>query len=160
MAGVYVATRRKAFRGDTGGNDVTPHETQLRLRGCGKSLGGDSISPRQSLAQPSLAPTKDVNMFEVTEDWITRNATKKGGYKASQLKLIGVSWPPISGWKRRASGRLITLDAKEIFESYSGGASVTVSLVSVEACDCTTPPWEDCEHTEALAEQAVREMLA
>jgi len=25
-----------------------------------KRLGGDTLSPRQSLAQPSLAPTKDV----------------------------------------------------------------------------------------------------
>jgi hypothetical protein len=135
-------------------------ETQLRLRGCGKRLGGDSISPRQSLAQPSLAPTKDVDMFRVTEDWITRNATRRGGYKAAQLKAIGVSWPPAGGWKRRASGKLITLDAKEVFESYAGGNPVTGPSVFVPLCNCTTPPWEECEHTDALAERAMREMMA
>jgi len=40
-------------------------------------------------------------MFIVTEDWITRNTTKRGGYKAAQLKAIGVSWPPAGGWKQR-----------------------------------------------------------
>ena len=27
-------------------------------------------------------------------------------------------------------------------------------------CDCDVLPWEDCEHTEALAQQAMHEMLA
>ena len=135
-------------------------KTQLRLRGCGKRLGGDSISPRQSLAQPSLAPTKHVKMFTITEDWIARNPTKRGGYKASQLRLIGVSWPPVHGWKRRASGKLITLEAKAAFEAYGEGAeSVTVSSAVVLACNCTTPPWEDCEHTDALAQRAITDML-
>lgn len=137
-------------------------KTQLRLRGCGKSLGGDSISPRQSLAQPSLAPTKDVDMFEITEDWIARNPTKAGGYKASQLRLIGVSWPPKHGWKKRASGRLITPEAKAEFESYGNGSDsvITGPAVFVPLCNCTTPPWEDCEHTDALAQIAMAEMLA
>lgn len=66
MAGTDVAKRRKAFRGDTGWNDVTPHGNSDRLRGCGKCLGGDSLSPRQSLAQPSLDLTKGVNESKTT----------------------------------------------------------------------------------------------
>jgi hypothetical protein len=27
-------------------------------------------------------------------------------------------------------------------------------------CNCTTPPWEDCEHTEELASRSMSEMLA
>jgi hypothetical protein len=30
----------------------------------------------------------------------------------------------------------------------------------VPLCNCTTPPWEDCEHTDALAQSAMVEMLA
>jgi len=29
----------------------------------------------------------------------------------------------------------------------------------VPLCNCTTPPWEDCEHTYALTESAMHEML-
>ena len=161
MAGTDVAKRRKAFRGDTGWNDVTPHGNSDRLRGCGKCLGGDSLSPRQSLAQPSLDPTKGVAMFRVTEDWITRHPTKNGGYKAAQLRIIGVKWPPKHGWKKRAAGSLITMQQKEMFESFSGPlVPVTVSVVQEETCNCDVPPWEDCEHTEYAAHQAMLEMLS
>lgn len=158
MAGVDVAKRRKAFRGGTSWNDATPHGTQLRLRECGKRLGGDKLSPRQNYVQPSLAPTKNVNMFTVTDDWITDHPTKKGGYKAAQLRLIGVSWPPKQGWKRRASGKLITLEDKEKFESY-GVKTNRVTGKFVPLCNCDALPWEDCEHTEALAHAAMLEML-
>jgi len=86
-------------------------------------------------------------MFIVTEDWITRNTTKRGGYKAAQLKAIGVSWPPAGGWKQRVSGRLLSPENKRIFESYSGGTSVTVSTVVVPTCNCKVLAWEECEHT-------------
>lgn len=100
-------------------------------------------------------------MFRVTEDWISRHPTKNGGYKASQLRLIGVSWPPKHGWKRRASGRLISMEDKEKFESYGLLATpVTGNSSSVESCGCDVLPWEDCEHTEAAIQQAMAEMLS
>ena len=56
MAGVDVAKRRKAFSGDTGWTDVTPHGTLS----CGsgdvvKRLGGEKSSPLGRLlpAEPS-----------------------------------------------------------------------------------------------------------
>jgi len=63
MTELDVAKRRKAFRVDTSWIDVNPHG----ILSCGsedvdKRLGGDSLSPRQSHAQPSLALTKDVKM--------------------------------------------------------------------------------------------------
>jgi hypothetical protein len=30
----------------------------------------------------------------------------------------------------------------------------------VPLCNCTSPPWEDCEHTEALSAKAMQEMTA
>lgn len=56
-------------------------ETQLRLRECGKRLGGDSLSPRQSLAQPSLALTKNVKM---EDDLYSSDAWKKASPKQRQ----------------------------------------------------------------------------
>ena len=37
---------------------------------------------------------------------------------------------------------------------------ITGPAVFVPLCNCTTPPWEDCEHTDALAQAAMGEMLA
>ena len=37
--------------------------------------------------------------------------------------------------------------------------ATTGPAVVVPTCNCTTPPWEDCEHTEALANAAMHEML-
>ena len=54
--------------------------------------------------------------FKVTEFWITSNCTIRGGWTAKQLKLIGVSWPPVHGWKRRAVGKMISARAKAEFE--------------------------------------------
>jgi hypothetical protein len=31
--------------------------------------------------------------------------------------------------------------------------------ILVPLCSCTTPPWEDCEHTDQLADQAMREII-
>ena len=36
----------------------------------------------------------------------------------------------------------------------------TGPAVFVPLCNCTTPPWEDCEHTDALASKAMSEMLS
>jgi hypothetical protein len=38
--------------------------------------------------------------------------------------------------------------------------AITGPAVFVPLCNCTTPPWEDCEHTDALAQAAMGEMLA
>jgi hypothetical protein len=73
MAELDVAKRRKAFRGDTSWIDVTPHG--ILSYGSGnvdKRLGGDSLSPRQSHAQPNLAPTKNVNIGRYTNASNTR----------------------------------------------------------------------------------------
>lgn len=37
-----------------------------------------------------------------------------------QLKLIGVAWPPASGWMQRVVGRVIWSDAAEQFLKLAG----------------------------------------
>ena len=43
---------------------------------------------------------------------------------------------------------------------YAPKPVITGPAVFVPLCNCTTPPWEDCEHTDALAQAAMGEMLA
>lgn len=55
--------------------------------------------------------------FHVTKYWIEQNCTLRGAWTAAQLRLIGVSWPPVAGWKDRAVGLEISDDAKAEFEA-------------------------------------------
>ena len=43
-----------------------------------------------------------------------------GGWNREQLKLIGVTWPPKSGWKERAIGREITKNDYDRFLALCG----------------------------------------
>jgi 5-methylcytosine-specific restriction endonuclease McrA len=82
MAELDVAKRRKAFRDNTSWIVVIPHGRLSHGSGnVDKRLGGDSISPRQSHVQPSLAPTKNVNMK-------TKIRVNKLKRKASRLSLV------------------------------------------------------------------------
>lgn len=36
---------------------------------------------------------------KINKDFIEQYMTKNGGWTKKQLELIGVSWPPIKGWK-------------------------------------------------------------
>jgi hypothetical protein len=59
----------------------------------------------------------------VTEQWLKQHATARGGYTKCQLEIIGVGWPPPTGWKARVVGNAIgAVDAKE-FERLSGQSS-------------------------------------
>jgi hypothetical protein len=58
-------------------------------------------------------------MHTVTFEWITKYQTKNGGYTRNQLALIGVDWPPVSGWKDRAVGLTIPDEDAEMFEYIS-----------------------------------------
>ncbi len=44
----------------------------------------------------------------VTNEFIDRGRNGPGGWKREQLAIIGISWPPLKGWKKRAIGREIT----------------------------------------------------
>lgn len=39
---------------------------------------------------------------------IEARRSERGGWKASQLKCLGIQWPPIKGWKRRIVGTHIS----------------------------------------------------
>ena len=55
----------------------------------------------------------------ITDKWLTDNKTKAGGYTKSQLALIGVKWPPVSGWKKSVINTEISEEIKTTFEQIS-----------------------------------------
>ena len=57
--------------------------------------------------------------FQVTNRWIHDFvATPPAGWKAKQLKTIGVPWPPPNGWAKALDGSMITQEARRAFESF------------------------------------------
>ena len=120
---------------------------------------------------------KKKKTFSVTTEWIKQNATPAGGYKAEQLRLIGIRYPLRAGWMLAAGGLEITKEAREKFESFHHGYKATKKSKSVlasharntqsfgtttsevEGCGCDVLPWEDCEHTDRAADNAMREMV-
>jgi hypothetical protein len=144
----------------------------------------DEILRRGRIVQ--TPPTPD-GKFRITTAWIKQNATPAGGFKAAQVKLLGERYPLASGWMDRASGRLISQEARRQFEAFHGGYKATgkskqvmsrqaaanpvsgevyatTGPSSVSHCGCSVHAWEDCEHTleadDREAERAMREMLA
>ena len=80
-----------------------------------------------------------MDAFVVTKEWIAENATPKGGYTYEQLRIIGCQIPPVSGWAKRAAGRLITIDQKNRFEAIhnpNGAVQQTEEIDSVALDDC------------------------
>jgi len=39
-------------------------------------------------------------MRQLTEEIINLGKSKNGGYNKKQLLAIGISWPPVKGWKK------------------------------------------------------------
>ena len=58
--------------------------------------------------------------FIVTRRWIEAHKTKNGGWKARQLKQLGIEWPPSKGWIDQAVGRQIEEFERVVFESFAG----------------------------------------
>jgi len=59
-------------------------------------------------------------MYTVSEAWIHRFKTLRGGWTQKQLAALGVSWPPVKGWIRRVVGRQIHDTQRRAFEQDSG----------------------------------------
>lgn len=53
----------------------------------------------------------------LTKKYIMNHRTQRGSWTRSQLKAIGVNWPPARGWQKRAIGREISQEAAKLFET-------------------------------------------
>lgn len=56
-------------------------------------------------------------------------------------------WLPIFGHKVRDAAKKKDHHAPKVTGTYQ------------PICECETPPWEDCEHSEAYAQREMREMI-
>lgn len=51
----------------------------------------------------------------ITMEFLIAGATKRGSHKRQQIELLGEKWPPMSGWKQRVVGKVISDEAAEEF---------------------------------------------
>lgn len=84
-------------------------------------------------------------------------------------RAFGIPYPLESGWAKKYADRTaprssVTVGKKAKLvrpkKERQSKPAVVSPAVFVPLCSCTTPPWEDCEHTDALAQSAMAEMLA
>lgn len=56
-------------------------------------------------------------MVEVTNAWLHQHASNpsKTAWTGAQFKILGVSWPPVHGWKRKVLGRQLTEEQADAF---------------------------------------------
>lgn len=87
-------------------------------------------------------------------------------------RAFGIPYPLESGWAKKYADRTalrssVTVGKKakpvkagKPAKVHAPKPVITDPAVFTPLCNCTTPPWEDCEHTDALAQSAMAEMLA
>jgi hypothetical protein len=63
----------------------------------------------------------ETEMVTITDDLIEGGKSAVGGYSKAQLALLGVTWPPLRGWKKGIVGKQITKDAATRFLTDGGG---------------------------------------
>jgi hypothetical protein len=109
----------------------------------------------------------------VSEDRITLKEFLSENYGSAvsltfkSARAFGIPYPLESGWAKKYASRTalrssvtVGKKAKPIKPNKPKKASMASPAEFVPLCNCTTPPWEDCEHTDALAQSAMGEMLA
>jgi hypothetical protein len=62
-------------------------------------------------------------MVKVTAEFIHSGKVGPGGWCAAQLRMLGISWPPKSGWIESVASKNIELtdEAAELFVGYGKG---------------------------------------
>jgi hypothetical protein len=75
----------------------------------------------------------------LTDELIRAAASHSGGYNAAQLKVLGIQWPPTSGWKKRLIGTTCTRDKYAKFLAL-GGVSVSAEIIPVDDQDAQIVP--------------------
>lgn len=78
----------------------------------------------ETYARREAAATPE-GFFRATRDWILAHRTPAGGFKAAQIRAIGVAYPLRGGWIERADGKLLSLKQKALFEKYADGYKAT-----------------------------------
>lgn len=64
----------------------------------------------------------------ITREWIGQHATGEAGWTRKQLAVLGVSWPPMKGWRSRLIGTRVSPEVAQAFERL--GAERRAQLVA------------------------------
>lgn len=60
----------------------------------------------------------------ITEELIEAGKSERGGWNRPQLALLGIDWPPVTGWKAQVVGKKITQRDAHHFVTLRGHLSV------------------------------------
>lgn len=100
------------------------------------------------------------------KEFLSANYGTAVSLTVKSARAFGIPYPLESGWAKKYADRTalrgsVTVGKKaKPAKVHAPKPCITGHAVFVPLCNCTTPPWEDCEHTDALAENAMAEMLA
>lgn len=105
------------------------------------------------------------------KEFLARNYSKKAKALTYRSALaFGIPYPLESGWAKKYENRtalvdLLTVGKKEKQNQANRPVRdkkirTTKTKEFAPLCECETPPWDDCEHTEYAAHQAMLEMLS
>jgi len=85
-------------------------------------------------------------------------------YKAA--KVFGVPYPLQAGWLKKYRDRVANPERlvfqrkqKKRNKKKASKPVLVTEKPFTPLCDCNVPPWEDCEHTDELANKAMMEMM-
>jgi hypothetical protein len=103
------------------------------------------------------------------KDFLSANYGTAVSLTFKSARAFGIPYPLESGWAKKYADRTAPRSSVTVGKKAKPGKPVKVHVpkpaitdpaVFVPLCNCATPPWEDCEHTDALAQGAMAEMLA
>lgn len=106
---------------------------------------------------------KVVDKKHKTEDArITLSAFLSSNYRGPvgltlrSAKAFNIPYPLKSGWAKRYADNTAKISSLTVGKK---GKKVNKPAYK-PICNCTNPPWEDCEHTDALAMAAMKSILS
>ena len=103
------------------------------------------------------------------KDFLSENYGSAVSLTFKSAQAFGIPYPLESGWAKKYADRTAPRSSVTVGKKAKPGkpgkvhapkTAITDPAVFVPLCNCATPPWEDCEHTDALAQGAMTEMLA
>jgi hypothetical protein len=83
-------------------------------------------------------------------------------------KAFGIPYPLESGWAKKYASRTALLSVLSLGKTKGNAVpqaktvipKITGPKIVTQGCGCDVPPWEDCEHTDALAQQEMEKILS
>jgi ribonuclease HI len=104
--------------------DTQPVDIKNRLNYLIELIGMEkNIFYTNRLLNLEKNPNKDVSLVNnleiLTQEHLILASSKGGGYKAKQLQLLGLKWPPKKGWKNTIIGKMYKPETIKTFVEFN-----------------------------------------